>query len=577
MLILSLRWMHQRERRRASGLVLITLVWYTVLCLYGLTSGQIWQFGAGELSASAPIILIALTGSGIIGILLGVSEAEDIDLHPKVWVAQARQHLPQMSLSLLTFETNKLTTDLLVGVKRVTDQHEKINLPPLLTPFLTPAGRLFDSEDLLPHLVGGDHTDSTIKDSLRLLTIAVWNNYGSGGDCPPDKYPEFRQLDDLIFTTAWGTEARDEFFSRWSIVEKISNRTFDGVGSFAQLAYLTWEEAQKTSSDVKHPLAPLIWAWQSGPKEVQPVRDADGNLRSDTIAPRIAMCARGGKTDRLYLPPAHIERDATGKQIVLPGFGDGNRTGRVPVLPVELYDLGVKAGKSRGGRGAAPIPARMLVKLAAAPSTSVRHGERFVTYNITLRDIRDALYPPEFLDGRPRQQYSVGRVWPTIREAIRIINHEARIPLLDPKTGYGYYHNLLRINENFGRIDLDMPIGVVLDIPPQVEGGVQLPKRLDQWGAESAPAYRALIGLSFIWHEPGRTHAPVSGRWMRKKSLDVYDPLTDDDVVALAYPSSVTANRRMLVRRAWDALENLEEHGELRIDARRILPPTDTP
>ena len=122
-----------------------------------------------------------------------------------------------------------------------------------------------------------------------------------------------------------------------------------------------------------------------------------------------------------------------------------------------------------------------------------------------------------------------------------------------------------------------MPIGVVLDIPPQVKGGVQLPKRLDQWGAESAPAYRALIGLSFLWHEPGRTHAPVGGRWIRKKSLDTYDPLTDDDVVALAYPSSVTANRRLLVRRAWDALENLEKHGELRVDARRILPPIDAP
>ena len=414
--------------------------------------------------------------------------------------------------------------------------------------------------------------ERTPEESLKLLTESVWKAYGGEGHCPPDKYPEFRQLDDLISTTAWGTEARDEFFSRWSIVEKATTKRFE-VNSFAELSHLTWEEADKVAADIKHPLAPLIHAWQSGPMEVQPVRDTDGNLRSDTIAPRIAMRESGGKTDRLYLPPAHVELDGTGKQRVLPGFGDGNKTGRVPVLPVELYDLGVKAGERRGGRGAAPIPARMLVKLAAAPSTSVRHGERFVTYSITLRDIRDALYPPEFLDGRPRKPEAVSRIWPRIREAIRIINHEARIPLLDPDTGYGYYHNLLRINENFGRIDLDMPIGVVLDIPPQVKGGVQLPKRLDQWGAESAPAYRALIGLSFLWHEPGRTHAPVGGRWIRKKSLDTYDPLTDDDVVALAYPSSVTANRRLLVRRAWGALENLEEHGELRIDARRILPP----
>ena len=180
------------------------------------------------------------------------------------------------------------------------------------------------------------------------------------------------------------------------------------------------------------------------------------------------------------------------------------------VTPVSVL-LAVFLTEARGGHGAAPIPARMLVKLAAAPSAFVRHGERFVTYKITLRDLRDlrdALYPPERLDGKTRKPPTVGRMWPRIRQAIRVINQDARIPILDPKTGYGHFHNLLRINENFGRIDLDMPINVVLDIPPEVEGGVQLPVRLDQWGAESAPAYRALIGLSFLWHEPGRTHAP---------------------------------------------------------------------
>ena len=416
--------------------------------------------------------------------------------------------------------------------------------------------------------------DLTSEEALRLLTIAVWNaNEDNDGDCPPEKVPTFRQLDDLISTTAWGEDARSEFFRRWMRVEKISDKTFDGVGSFAQLAHLAWQEAVKSEKGLKHPLAPLIDAWHTGPLEVEAVRDINGHLRGDTIAPRIAMRESGAKTDRLYLSPAHIALDGTGGQTVMPGFGEANGTSRIPVLPVELYDLGVQAGVSRGGNGGAPIPARMLVKLAAAPSTSVRHGVRFVTYSLTLRDLRDALYPPEYLDGRPRQQYSVGRIWPRIREAVRIINQDARIPILDPKTGYGRYHHLVRINENFGRIDLNMPIEVVLDIPPEVEGGVQLPTRLDQWGAESAPAYRALIGLSFLWHEPGRTHAPKGSRWLRKTGPDPYDPLDDDDVVALAFPSSVKTNRRELARRAWAALENLEEYGELRIDDRRLLPP----
>ena len=416
----------------------------------------------------------------------------------------------------------------------------------------------------------------TNEESLKLLTDAVWRSTGNEGACPPDKYPTFRQLDDIITTTAWGSEAREEFFHRWQALEPSDNATIESGGSFSELAHLVWDEASEHDPKIKHPLAPLISAWQSGPLEVQAVRDNDGSLRGDTIAPRIAMRDSGNtRADRIYLAPAHICNDGADGQLVVPGFGEGKSTGNIPMLPVELYDLGVQAGARRGGHGGAPIPARMLVKLAAAPSASVRHGERFVTYSITLRDIRNTIYPPTFLDGRPRQQHSVKRIWPRIHEAIRLINQGARIPILDAETGHGHFHHLLRINENFGRIDL-MPIGVVLDIPPDVEGGVQLPKRLDQWGAESAPAYRALIGLSFLWHEPGRTHAPArGGRWLRKTGLDPYYHLTDDDVVVLAYPSSVKTNRRELARRAWGALERLEEDGELRIEGRRILPPRD--
>ena len=73
--------------------------------------------------------------------------------------------------------------------------------------------------------------DLTSEESLRLLTIAVWNtNDDNDGDCPPEKVPVFRQLDDLISTTAWGEDARSEFFRRWMTVEKATDKTFDGVG-----------------------------------------------------------------------------------------------------------------------------------------------------------------------------------------------------------------------------------------------------------------------------------------------------------------------------------------------------------
>ena len=49
------------------------------------------------------------------------------------------------------------------------------------------------------------------EENLALLTQAIWEQMGGHTDqCPPDKIPTFRQLDDLISTTAWGAEARFE-------------------------------------------------------------------------------------------------------------------------------------------------------------------------------------------------------------------------------------------------------------------------------------------------------------------------------------------------------------------------------
>ena len=36
------------------------------------------------------------------------------------------------------------------------------------------------------------------EESLKLLTGAVWRADGNDGDCPPEKVPEFRQLDDRL-------------------------------------------------------------------------------------------------------------------------------------------------------------------------------------------------------------------------------------------------------------------------------------------------------------------------------------------------------------------------------------------
>ena len=245
----------------------------------------------------------------------------------------------------------------------------------------------------------------TSEESLKLLTDVVWQADGNEGNCPPDRYPTFRQLNDLITTTAWGAEARDEFAQRWHAVEATTDRRFEAL-NFAELAHLVWDEAAKKNRNLKHPLAPLISAWQSGPLEVQAVRTSNGNLRADVIMPRVAMRRNlNSGTDRLYMTPAHTGgTDAEGSQIVIIWLqGWSFDTGRIPVLPVNLYDLGVEAGEARGGRGGrSNCQHECWLNLPQAHHPRpCRHGERFVTYqDYSRRPSETALYPTEYLDGR---------------------------------------------------------------------------------------------------------------------------------------------------------------------------------
>ena len=146
-------------------------------------------------------------------------------------------------------------------------------------------------------------TKLTPETILAELTQMVWEIRGGHTDrCPPEQIPTFSQLDDVITATAWAADARLEFTQRWNAVKELSQSKFDAVDSFALLTHMAWDDVMKTSPrKVLHPLAPLIHAWHSRPVEVSAVRDATGDLRPDTIVPRLAMRGNGSKTDRLYL------------------------------------------------------------------------------------------------------------------------------------------------------------------------------------------------------------------------------------------------------------------------------------
>lgn len=101
-----------------------------------------------------------------------------------------------------------------------------------------------------------------------------------------------------------------------------------------------------------------------------------------------------------------------------------------------------------------------------------------------------------------------------------------------------------------------------------------MPATLPQWGVKSAAAYRALIGLGFRWHFPGKTRFPVDGgrTWIYSQDENAYEPLSDAELVTLCFPTAADKNRAKLVQRAHETLHRLEAAGEIHVSGRRVLP-----
>ena len=86
-----------------------------------------------------------------------------------------------------------------------------------------------------------------------------------------------------------------------------------------------------------------------------------------------------------------------------------------------------------------------------------------------------------------------------------------------------------------------------------------------------------MINLAYQWHKPGVTKIPIgkgkARHWVQVTDPDRYPYIKDQDLVALAFPSSAVQNRRVLLQRTKAVITQLQEAGELRIINGKILPP----
>ena len=247
-----------------------------------------------------------------------------------------------------------------------------------------------------------------------------------------------------------------------------------------------------------------------------------------------------------------------------------------PALPLTLYDLGAGSAEEKRSQSA-PLALRLFVESILAVPMGNRNRGQPVAMSVSLRELLAWLYPG---NRQPRPN----EYWPRLMQAIEALDSpQARVPLYDPDTKRTDLRRVVSVTGiPRGAGALDDSVRIIVDLPAGSGNGAQVSDNLRTWGVRSAVAYRLLINLAFHWHEPGRTHYPVgrgkNRHWLQSDNPEHYPPLTDAQLVALAYPISEIRKRSVLHQRAREVVQRLEIAGELRViqdeaGCQRILPP----
>ena len=307
----------------------------------------------------------------------------------------------------------------------------------------------------------------------------------------------------------------------------------------------------------RNPLAPIVRAWlATRPVHARAVADARSRIIPAGIYQVNGDDPRAG---RLFAP-AHHNGGERG-QMALPGFGVDRLGAVTPALPVAWYDLG---GKPQKG-GPAPLGLRLMVMALRALPLLDRDG-RPRRLEFTLNDFKCVFAPQA-------RRRSAKQMQTAVESAAEVLDSiEARLPT---DTGLWRLVDVRRLP----RWDVEPDDVLTLDValPDGIANGPPLPPKLDEYGVTSGATYRGALNVAAHLWEPGRTHAPRSGRrggWGRVYDPDRYPVLTDADALALVFPTGIpTRNRAQYVGRAWAALRQLEADGEIRIERRRVLPP----
>ena len=383
----------------------------------------------------------------------------------------------------------------------------------------------------------------------------------------------------------------------------------------------SWLQSGKALDGTRriHPLAPLVRAWQARSPRITPDRRELG----------IMPAKLAGFRDLRQLPGEWETPDTAGPvtaQEDWPELGLEPLDGPAPVmpmLPLVIFDASGCVSTSRG-RGAA-LPLRLFLEIVMAVPANAR-GNR-IDLAIPVRELIPWLWPT--VEGKV-SSYRPTRQGNMLREAIETLNRIA-VPV-PGRHGpeYPNFWSCVLVRRRPGYLGADSVDELLLDVRlPEGSGSGPLVHRptLRRWGVQSAPAYRANLGLAYYWNRhltvQGRRLPPIipkvhrnsrghllgadgevlmqkngkpathwadprtvpTGGYQRNPEMNRLPWLTPRDVLLLCAPEAALANAntyRRTLQDARKALAAMEAAGDLRIEEAtvpsrakpiRILPP----
>ena len=250
-----------------------------------------------------------------------------------------------------------------------------------------------------------------------------------------------------------------------------------------------WYEAKEVNQELKHPIAPFVEEWFKLPAQIKPERKRVGILPSGMRGARVLEYLPG-------LAPEEAPLGSQGQEAMLPGLTSIEGT----IVPTAIVQTWARGGGTELNRGrGAPLSKRIFYEVLTEMSFDARRipGRKHII--LTLRDLRDWLYPRE--DGK-RHNFRPQRDIEKIRDALWEVD-QMRIKVIPPGDKAPTNWRVIDVRA-FPDPHLDSRVEFYIELPPGSSGGALIDRyAMRRFGLVSAPQHSASLGLAYYWDKYG--------------------------------------------------------------------------